>query len=886
MKTPVIATKLFIPAIRPGAILRPQLLVRLNEGRQKKLTLVSAPAGYGKTTLVSQWIADVGLPAAWLSLDREDNGLTRFLIGLVSSLSAIPIGFSGRFTSMLESPQPPSAEYILEIVLNGIAIFPDHFFLVLDDYHVVNSKPVNDALAFLLDRLPRQMHLVIVTREDPLLPLARLRAGNQLTELRAADLRFSPSEAAAFLNLTMGLSLSVHEIADLDRRTEGWITGLHLAAVSMQGQDDSAGFIRAFTGSHRFVLDYLMEEVLQNLPENMRSFLLGTSILDRLCGPLCDALLSDPTVSGQRMLEELDRANLFIVPLDSERQWFRYHHLFSELLRQQLRQSADKDSVEGAEEQYHLRASKWYEDNGFQMSAFHHAAAAHDIPRAERLMESEGMPITQGGGAAIVLDWLQSLPASAMDPRPRLWVRWATLLLASGQATGVEEKLQAAEAAIAALQTAESDSCIRDLLGQIACARAILAFTRYDADTIFRQAERALEYLTPGDRPFSFTAHWMIGMACLFEGDRARARRAILEALSLAKASGDIHNIILAETSLGQIREMDNQLYQAEETYRHIVLLLDECPLPVAGEAYRGLAQICYERNELNEAESYGQRSLILARGYDQTIDRFVVSKVFLAKIKLARGDRDGAAEMLAETEKSVRRRAFERRMPEVAAAQVLVLLSQSNYRAAASLADIHHLPMSRARVYLAEGNAQEALRLLKSLRERSTEMGWQDEQLKATVLEAVCRHALGERSEAVELIDRALFVAEPEGFVRLFVDEGARMALLLKDAAGTSKVPAYVAKLLAAFQDELMAGENKPVAAGAPKIQPVYEPLSPRELEVLRLIAGGLSNHDIGERLFLALDTVKGHNRRIFEKLRVQRRTEAVARARELGLI
>jgi LuxR family maltose regulon positive regulatory protein len=339
MKTPIIATKLFSPLLRPEVIHRPHLTVRLEEGRQRQLTLISAPAGFGKTTLVSEWIAGSGQPVAWLSLDADDNDITCFLIYLVYSLQTILINIGDGLLGMLEAPQPPTPEFVLTTLLNELSSVSDHFFLILDDYHVIDAKPVNDALAFLLEHLPQQMHLVIATREDPSLPLARLRARGQLTELRAADLRFSCSEATVFLSQVMGLNLSDKDIADLENRTEGWIAGLQLAAVSMQGQTDNAGFIRAFTGSHRYILDYLIEEVLQQQPGNVQSFLLHTSILDRMSGSLCDAVLLNPSASGQETLEYLERANLFIAPLDGERRWFRYHHLFAELLRQRFCQS-------------------------------------------------------------------------------------------------------------------------------------------------------------------------------------------------------------------------------------------------------------------------------------------------------------------------------------------------------------------------------------------------------------------------------------------------------------------------------------------------------------------------------------------------------------------
>ena len=474
MSTPILATKLYIPPPRPKVVLRPRLIERLNEGLHRKLTLISAPAGFGKTTLVSEWVAGCERPVAWLSLDEGDNDPTRFLTYLVAALQTIAANIGAGVLGVLQSPQPPPTESILTALLNEITTIPDNFVLVLDDYHVIDAKPVDHALTFLLEHLPPQMHLVIATREDPHLPLARLRARGQLTELRAADLRFTPAEAAEFLNQVMGLNLSAEDIAALETRTEGWIAGLQLAALSMQGHQDATSFIKSFTGSHHFVLDYLVEEVLQQQPESVQTFLLRTSILDRLCGPLCDAVLLDPSASGQETLEYLEHANLFIVPLDNERRWYRYHHLFADLLRQRLHQStASSTGDEGSGvAELHIRASQWYEDNGLELEAFHHAAAANDVERAERLIEGKGMPLHFRGAVTPVLDWLESLPTTVLDARPSLWVTYASLLLITGQTTGVEEKLQAAEAA---LQGAEPDDKTRDLIGQIAAIRATLA---------------------------------------------------------------------------------------------------------------------------------------------------------------------------------------------------------------------------------------------------------------------------------------------------------------------------------------------------------------------------------------------------------------------------
>src|SRR5215211_3078544 len=395
MSTPILATKLYVPPPQSRVVLRPRLTERLDEGLHRRLTLISAPAGFGKTTLLSDWVAGCERLAAWLSLDEADSDPTRFLAYLVAALQTIAPNIAEGVLGALQSPQPPPTESILTVLLNEVTTVEDEIVLVLDDYHLIDATAVDDALTFLLEHLPPRMHLVIATREDPNLPLARLRARGQLGELRAADLRFTPSEAAEFLEGVMGLSLSAEDIAALEDRTEGWIAGLQLAALSMQGHKDATSFIESFTGSHRFVLDYLVEEVLQQQPEGVQALLLRTSILERLCGPLCDAVLLDPAASGQKTLEYIERANLFLVPLDNERHWYRYHHLFAELLQQRLQQSAASSAGDevGDVAELHRRASGWYEDNGLEIEAFRHAAAAHDVERAERLVEGEGIPL-------------------------------------------------------------------------------------------------------------------------------------------------------------------------------------------------------------------------------------------------------------------------------------------------------------------------------------------------------------------------------------------------------------------------------------------------------------------------------------------------------------
>ncbi len=880
MSTPILATKLYIPSPPPRLVSRPHLLERLNEGLSagRKLTLISAPAGFGKTTLVSEWIANCGRPVAWLSLDEGDNDPARFISYLVKALQTIQAEIGEGLLAVLQSPQPLQIETILTILLNEISIIPGHFVLILDDYHSIDSQAVDQSLAFLVEHQPPQMHLVIATREDPQLPLARYRARGQLTELRAVDLRFSPSEAADFLNQVMGLELSAENIATLETRTEGWIAGLQLAAISMQGHPDATSFIQSFTGSHRFVMDYLLEEVLHQQSEDVQAFLLHTSILDHMCGPLCEAILRAPAGSGQETLEYLERANLFIVPLDNERRWYRYHHLFAELLRQRLHELYPQQPDSVAE--YHIRASQWYEDNVLEIEAFNHAAAANDIERAERLIIGGGIPQHSRAAVTAVFDWLDSLPKTVLDAKPWLWVMSATLALIAGQTTSVEEKLQAAEKA---LQNTDLDDKTRDLIGQIATVRATLALAHYQPEAMITQAHRALEYLYPDNLPFRSRAFRTLGFAYQFQGDRAAARQAYTEAKAIRQAPGNISITVLATTGLGNVQESENQLYLAAETYRCSLQLLSDQSPPNADQEFIGLARIFYEWNDLDAAEQYGQQSLQLARQYDRAADRFVICEVFLARLKLARGDVAGAAAMLAEAEQSARQYNYVHRIPEVAAAQVMVLLKQGNLDAAADLAQTHELPISRARVLLAQGDPSAALAVLEPLRQKMEAKGWADELLKVMVLQTIALHAHGEKDKAAQLLGEALALTEPDGNIRTFVDEGAPMAQLLLEAASQGVRPDYIRKLLAVFEAEKRKSEDK---LGPAPARLLNESLSQREIKILQLIAQGLSNREIGERLFLALDTVKGHNRKIFDKLQVQSRTEAIARARELGLL
>jgi len=883
MPEPLLQTKLYVPPTRPIIVLRPRLIEKLNGGIHCKLTLISAPAGYGKTTLVSEWTASCGKPVAWLSLDERDNDPARFMIYFVSALRTIKADIGDGVLRSLQSPQPPPTESILTVLLNEITTIPENFVIVLDDYHVIDSKPVALALTFLIEYLPPQIHLVIATREDPLLPLARLRARGQLIELRAADLRFTPAETTDFLNRVVGLNLSSENINALETRIEGWIAGFQLAALAMhtlQGKQDTANFIQSFTGSHHFVLDYLIEEVLQQRSENVQTFLLRTSILERMCGPLCEAVLGFPSATGQQTLEYLERANLFIVPLDIEKRWYRYHHLFAELLRQRLHLSDITFKEEGESlAELHRRASQWFEDNGLELEAFQHAIAAKDIERAERLIQGKGMPLYFRGGAVPILKWLESLPTTVLDARPSLWVTSASATLTIGLVAGVEQKAQAAEAA---LQFAEQNDITRDLIGRIASVRATLAVTQHQVETIITQSRRALEYLHPNNLPERAGIIWKLAYAYQLQGNRTAARLAYTEALSTCEAIGRTVIAMMAAIGLGNIQEAENQVVIAAETYQLALKLGGDPPPPPACDAHLGLARIFYQWNDLDTAQKHAEKSIPLAQQIVNT-DRTVLCELFLARLMIAKGNVAGAAVLLAQAYQTAVQQNFVHRILDLAAQRVIVLIYQGNLEAAALLSQKHQLPLSQARVYLAQGETSEALSVLEPLRQQMEAKGWVDEQLKVMVLQAVALHAKGKKDKAVQMLGEALAMAEPGGFIRIFVDEGNPMAQLLLETATRGIMPDYIGKILAAFETQKQNREIKP---DQPINQTLIEPLSQRELEILQLLAKGLSNRKIGAQLFLALDTVKGHNRNIFYKLEVQTRTEAVVRAYELGLL
>jgi LuxR family maltose regulon positive regulatory protein len=908
MPAPILATKLYVSPSQHGIVPRPRLIERLEEGLQSKLILICAPAGSGKTTLLGEWVAGFERPAAWLSLDEGDSDPTRFLTYLIAALQTVEADIGEGVLGALQSPQPPPTESILTALLNEIDAVQDDFVLVLDDYHVVDATAVDEALAFLLEHLPPRMHLVIATREDPHLPLARLRAGGQMDELRAADLRFTVSEASEFLEGMMGLSLSAEDIAALETRTEGWIAGLQLAAISMRGREDATSFIKSFAGSHHFVLDYLVEEVVGQQSEDVQAFLLRTSILDRLCGPLCDAVLIDSSTSGQDTLEYLEHSNLFLVPLDDDRHWYRYHHLFAELLRQRLHQNGDESVAE-----LHVRASRWFEDNGLETEAIHHALIAEDFERAAGLVEMAWPAMDARFRAAAWLGWVKALPDELVRARPVLSVGYAWALLGGGELEAGEARLLDAERWLEA--SADSgerpedpssgmvvvdEGQFRFLPASIASARAYHALAFGDVPGTAEYARRALDLLPRGDHARRGQAAALLGLAHWTSGDLEAAHQALADAMANFRMAGNLHFAISGTYGLADIRIDQGRLRDAVGIYENALQLAGEQGEPAlrgTAELYMGLSGLYLERGDLEVARQLLLKSDEL--GEHAALPNWPYRRcVATARMAEAQGEFNDALDLLNEAQwlyhrtpvPDVRPTAALKTRVWVAQGRLAEALDWAREQGLSAHDDLSYLRefehITLARVLLAryendgeERSIHEAMGLLERLLEAADEGGRTGRVIEILVLQALAHEAQGESPSALVPLERALTLAEPEGYVRVFVDEGRPMAQLLSEAAAHGMTPNYTGTLLAAFEAETRKGGDKSYSS-------LVEPLSQREVEVLQLIAHGLSNREIGERLFLALDTVKGHNRRIFGKLSVGRRTEAVAKARSLGIL
>ena len=906
---PLLETKLFVPRSRRGLVPRPRLSERLDRGTASTLTLVSAPAGFGKTTLLTEWLAaGPAAPAderlgAWLSLDRADNDPVSFWIYVIAALRMVASGVGESALALLQVPQPPPIEAVLTALLNDLGAAAGDIVLVLDDYHVIDASDVQDGMAFLLGHLPPQLHVVIASRADPALPLARWRARGKLAEIRAAELRFTPDEAAAYLNEMMGLQLSARDVAALEARTEGWIAALQLAALSMQGRNDVAGFIAGFAGDDRYVVDYLVEEVLQRQPDRVQAFLLQTSILGRLSGPLCDAVTGQG--GGKAMLEALDRGNLFLVPLDDRRRWYRYHHLFADVLQARL-----LDERPGEVPDLHRRASAWYEQNGEPSVAIGHALAAEDFGRAADLVEQAIPAMRRSRQEAALHGWLKALPDEVVRVRPVLSVGLAGALLAVGEFEGVEARLRDAERCLGATtgtgtespapagEMAVDDEEFRRLPAGIELYRSALAMARGDVPGTVRHARRAIDLSPEEDHLVRASAAGMSGLAYWTSGDLEAGHAAFSGCVARLRRAGHIADIFGCSIALADMRSAQGRLGEAMRTYEQALQGAPEhggLILRGTADMYVGMSEVHRERDDLLAATQHLLRSQELGEhlGLPQNRYRW---RVAMALIRQAEGDPAAALDLLNEAERLYMGDFFPNVRP-VPALRARVWIAQGRLGEALGwareqglsaddglsyLREFEHITLARMLLARhqderAEQSLHQAARLLERLLLAAEEGQRTGRVIEILVLQALSRRRLGDNPAALASLERAVTLAEPEGYVRVFADEGPPMASLLRAAAKQGTAGNYVRRLLAAVSE---TGHDRPAE------QALIEPLSERELDVLRLLGTELDGPAIARQLMVSLNTVRTHTKHIYVKLGVTNRRAAVRRAQELDLL
>ena len=893
MSSSLLITKLYFPPARPALVARPNLIERLISGLRGPFTLIAAPAGYGKTTLLSEWRMKEGknVAVAWLSLDEGDNDLSRFLLYLVAAFDTVQPGLLQKTGLLMQSPQLPPIEAICTALINEVNAFPNDLILVLDDYHVITNSEIHPLLAFLLDHLPPQLHLVILTRADPPLPLARLRARGQLAEIRAADLRFTNSEAASFLNEIMGLNLSAGEIVALEARTEGWIAALQLAALSMQRRDDTEKFVAAFSGSHQYIVDYLAEEVLNRQPERIRDFLLKTSILERLTAPLCEALTG--LEGGQATLEFLAASNLFLIPLDNERRWFRYHHLFADLLRNLL-----KTTHTGQILYLHSLASAWFGQHQMVNEAIEHAFSAQDYEEVRRLMRRHFPAWWGHENWSRARQWFEQFPHTFLHAEPWLCVVYAWMVWNRGKLEKTEELLEDARDALIALKASgkfpKDDLEYTALEAEILAFQALIATRKNDPQKVIALANRALEIVPAESDIVRALAYNTLQIVYRDLGDIDKAIQVCRLGLPAALAGGQVGIIATSYNLLGVTLTVQGQLNEAKAAYQEALTYADREGVtnsPAFSLIRLRLADLHYQWNHLEEAEN------LVREGLDH-VDfvgnywSMIYGRNLLCLIHLARGEKREAQRAWGEIEGILPKITEAYYAEEIDHILVLakIRLGIQEKSTPFDQLDLHELiddiTTSRIEIlirqthYLVARNdetqAQLLLEKLFDITEKRNNRFWVIEIL---ILQAICSLRQGNRTTARGFIEKALQLAEPEGYMRIFLDEGEPVRELLKGIRlNDDALNRYTRKLLTAF------GEIEPSQASASQL--LIAPLSGRELEVLALIAAGRSNKEIASELVIAIGTVKRHTVNIFNKLDVKNRTEAVAKARELGLM
>lgn len=897
LTTHLLTTKLHYPLPRSNLISRPQLIKRLNDGMNFPMTLISASAGFGKTTTLNMWIQQSERPVAWLSLDEGDNDPALFWAYLIAALQSLDTNIGEHTLTMLRvQGQPlPRVEFFLTLLLNDIAEIPERFALVLDDYNVINLPEIHEGIAFLVDHLPPPMHLYIASRSDPPLPLARWRARDQLVEIRTDDLRLNPEETATFLNQVMGLNLSAENILALEAHTEGWVAGQQLAALSIQGRDDTfkRSFVSALTGSQRYILDYLTEEVLRREPERVQTFLLQTCILDRLTAPLCDTVTEQG--DSQEMLENLERANLFIIPLDEERRWYRYHQLFADVLRHKLRQ-IEPDR----EPELHRKAGAWCEAHQLIDEAMRHALAADDAIRAARLVEQHFSNVLRRGEGETLRRWLSALPQEVLRTRPRLALAKAMVEFNTGRLELVEPLLADAEQAFAATpvsphepSVSEAMSALANVPAGVALLRASMAGFQGNAERMRELAREALSYLSEDERGPRYSVRWNLALADWMQGRLAEAERTFAEIMTEGQAEDQLHMTLSASSFLGRVQQDQGRLDAALRTYQQGLDFAGRTGLakaPSVGMAHLGIADVFYERNELEQALRHATEGVSLARQLTST-QSLATGLASLAWIWHALGDSAAALKAMDEAYWAMPKVGVITLQNPVPTKRARLLLVQGDTREANRWIDERGLteedepsyPMEQeylllARVLLTQNVPDRALNLLDRLGTLAQAQARLKSGLEIRLLQVLALDAKGDHTRAMTALAEAMVLAKPEGYIRLFVDEGTPMVRLLRHAESRGVDPDYVDKLLTAF------GETASNVSPARLMLP--EPLSDRELELLQLVAAGLTTQEIADQLVIAVGTVKTHLKHIYNKLDAHSRIQAVERARALKLL